>query len=191
MSEASVTSRQMTLPGLGSGTSSPESEGGASPCAWPAGPTILMSGREAALAKRTAARPEAGTLSATGGRNCIDLSFQSALALSLANRLPAQKLGLPASAMTWKPLDIGLGGALCRLAPSVRIMRESGFTLFATPTAKANQSAPSMRKWPGCVGVEVTMDTWSRRMGFPIEWLSCAPLATPSSRKLQQSSSER
>ena len=62
-----------------------------------------------------------------------------------------------------------------------------------TPTAKANQDCPSMAKWPGAVASGSSEPTekpgalnpefvfWL--MGFPPEWLSCAPEATRSSRR--------
>jgi len=109
----------------------------------------------------------------------------------LASRLPRRGLGSMASAMTWKEWATPSGRLFCRLAVSGSIMLASGFTLRARPTAKANQAAPSMRKWRGCRGLIVTPETWCRRMGYPIAWLSCGDLAMQSFRKSLRPSSKQ
>lgn len=72
-----------------------------------------------------------------------------------------------------------------RLVPSDTITggRASGFS--ATPTATANQGAPSMQKHPGCRGLEMTPEAWERRMGYPEGWtdIGCVPSVTQSSRR--------
>jgi hypothetical protein len=77
-----------------------------------------------------------------------------------------------------------------RLVPSDLITggRASGFS--ATPTETANQGCPSMQKWPGCRGIEMTPEAWERRMGYPEGWTHVAwePSATPSSRRSRSGS---
>ena len=84
-----------------------------------------------------------------------------------------------ASAMTWKPWVIPSGRQFYRLTVSRKTILENGFTLLATPTRTANQAAPSMRKHPGCIGIEVTPQKWRTRMGYPAEWAECAPMGIP------------
>jgi hypothetical protein len=66
------------------------------------------------------------------------------------------------------PLDKTTGG------------RASGFA--ATPTATANQLAPSMQKHPGCrLIADLKPETLERRMGFPPGWtdIGSDPLEMP------------
>lgn len=55
----------------------------------------------------------------------------------------------------------------------------SGFWL-ATPTATANQAAPSMQKHPGCRawGGRIDPESFEWAMGMPTGWTECAPLET-------------
>lgn len=54
--------------------------------------------------------------------------------------------------------------------------------LFATPTAKANQTSASMQKWPGCAAIGTggpLNPTWVEwLMGWPIGWTDIAASAT-------------
>lgn len=62
--------------------------------------------------------------------------------------------------------------------------RGSGSLRVATPTATANQWAPSMQKHPGCrelvriYGPEAYPEAFEQLMGWPIGWTACEPLAT-------------
>lgn len=111
--------------------------------------------------------------------------LQRDLAWSLVNRL-STNAGPILSYSTWNIWATRSGRRFCRLALSVSTMRANGFTLWATPTATANQASPSMQKWPGCRGIEVSPEAWCRRMGYPETWLpslDSAMLSFPRSRK--------
>jgi len=181
-----------TCEGSHNAISSPESADGVMPCAWPDGPTMPPSGPARVPASRFRARREVATdgYRTTGicGPHGTGLSLQTRLERCLANRLPLQTIGLQASAMTWKPWITTSERRFSRLSLSAATMRAIGCTLWATPTATANQSAPSMQKHPGCRGLVVTPDAWRLRMGYPREWLSVG-LATPLSRPLRRNSS--
>ncbi len=172
-------------------TSSQGSADGRSPFDWPDGLTIDLFGQVRARVKLSQARLEAEMSQTICGPTGIPSSLQIALEKSLASRLPLKSIGLMASAMTWMHWVTLSGRRFFRLSVSAKTMRALGFTLRATPTATANQASPSMAKWVGCAGIEVTPQTWCQRMGFPAEWLSCAPSATPSSHKSRQSLSQR
>lgn len=186
-------SDQMTLPGIGNATSLQESEGGATRCESPDGRMIGRSGQDRAHASHSRARPEAGTsarqVAGTCGQNGSGSSALDGLKSCLENRLPKPMIGSLRSPMTWKARDTKSGLRIFRLAPSGRITSGSEFGWLATPTATANQDCPSMQKHPGCRGVVVSPEEWCRRMGYPAEWLECAPLETPSSRRSRRNSS--
>jgi hypothetical protein len=125
---------------------------------WPDG--AGQSGRGLALVSRSRPLLEDATegrqTSDTFGPSGIGSSLQVALERSLANRLPGPMPGLQRSAMTWSHRVTRSGLRLFRLAVSVKTMSAIGSTLRATPTATANQDAPSMQKHPGCRGLEVS-----------------------------------
>lgn len=152
------------------------------------GPILDQSGLEVAHANRFLAR-HGDVVSANqiasgiSGLKSTGCSLQVRLMLSLVSKLPKLKCGLSTSAMTWKPWVTKSGRPFSRLAVSGQIMRDIGFTLSATPTATANQNAPSMAKWPGCRGIQVTPERWRNRMGYPIAWDVCADTVMPLSRK--------
>ena len=168
----------MTCADIPSVTSSPESADGVTRSGSQDGPKIDLFGREVARVLRIRQPPEGATSMPTYGRT-FGISLRRArLLLYLESKLQARGLGWLASALTWKPLDIGSNTTTCRLTVSARIMRENGFILRATPTATANQAAKSMEKWPGCRGIEVSPEEWCRRMGYPAAWLAYAPSET-------------
>lgn len=97
--------------------------------------------------------------------------------------------GSMASAMTWRYWTTKSGRRFCHLSLSAKTMRALGCTLSATPTAKANQACPSMRKWIGCRSItEVSPEAWRRRMGYPIGWQHCEPTVMRSIRSSRRSS---
>lgn len=163
--------------------SSPASADGGSPSGSPAGLTIDLFGQAHVPVRLSQARLEAATSPMTFGRHGSPSSLQVALERSLASRLPTKDLGSIASAMTWIHWVTKSGRRFFRLSVSEKTIRARGFTLWATPTATANQDCASMAKWPGCNGIKVSPEAWCRRMGYPPEWLSLAPSATRSSRK--------
>lgn len=192
---ASKTCSHMNSTATANIISSPVSADGRSPFASPGGPTTRRSGQGLAPANRSRA-PRAGGVSApiangTFGQYGASSLLQGALASSLASRLPKLQIGMPQRAMTWRQMVMPSGRLTCRLSASVAIIRASGFIIRATPTAKANQSAPSMAKWPGCKGIEVSPQAWCERMGYPLAWLQCAGSETQSTRKSPRRSSPR
>lgn len=166
--------------------SSPGSGDGPMRCDSPDGQTNGTAGRSPVLVSGFRVRLEAERLQRICGRSSGASSMQIALASSLANRWRRRVPGLIDCALTWQPWDTKSGRRFCRLAASASIMRALGLSLSATPTATANQSCPSMQKWIGCRGVEVTPAAFCRRMGFPIAWLNLPRLETPSSQESER-----
>ncbi len=73
--------------------------------------------------------------------------------------------------LTWKGSDTRSRRRLrFRLVPSDTITGGRASGLSATPTAKANQLAPSMQKWPGCRQLDITPEAIEIRMGYPVGW---------------------
>lgn len=166
---------------------SPESEDGRTPYDSPAGLIVIPPGRSHARVRSSRARVEADRLRLICGRSSGASWLQVGLAVSLASRLPKRGIGSTAYALTWRPWDTRSGRRYCRLSLSVKIMRDLGSTLSATPTETGNQSCPSMQKWPGCQEIETTPQAWCRRMGYPLDWLLAAS-AIPSFHKSRRSS---
>lgn len=110
------------------------------------------------------------------GRRCAALSQNSdRVGCWLRTLLNSTEVNSTRWWLTWKPLTTKSRRHLkFRLAPSDWITggRASGFA--ATPTATANQGAPSMQKHPGCRGLEMTPRAWERRMGYPDGWTDIA-----------------
>lgn len=171
-------------------TSLPASVDGVTRSDSPDGLTIEKYGADHLHVFRIPAPPEVGASLRTCGLHSDDSSQRVALQSLLESRLTRLGLGWMASALTWRHWDTPSGRRFSRLTVSVKTMHANGFTLRATPTSTANQSAPSMQKHPGCRGLVVTPETWCQRMGYPAEWLACAPLETPSSRKSARPSSK-
>lgn len=193
MNEASSMCSPTTCAATHNAISSPASADGATRSGSPDGQMTDLFGQAVAPASRFLAQPEVGALAGKTSAICGPIgaasSLNGALALSLANRLPRPAIGSMVSAMTWKQWITPSGRRFCRLAVSVSTMRAIGSGLSATPTATANQSCPSMQKWPGCRAVTVTPELWRARMGYPAEWDDCAPTETRSSLKSRRNSS--
>lgn len=179
MSETFTKCAQKTSLDSRSATSSPALEDGPSRSNSPNGQRTEKSGRRVVPASRIQAPLEVAPSLPIYGRPSAACSLQERLMSSLASRLPVLACGSMASAMTWKRWTTKSRRQFSRLAVSVRTMRALGFTLWATPTATANQGAPSMRKWIGCRGIEVSPDAWRCRMGFPVTWEKCVPMVMP------------
>lgn len=176
--------------GSSSAISSPASADGVMPSGSLVGLAIGMYGPVRPRANPRVLPLGAETSLAIGGLNSDGLSLNAALGRSLASRFRAAP-GSIASLLTWDVWTTPLGRRFYRLSASAKTISGSGFTLQATPTATANQACASMRKWPGCRGIEVTPEAWGRRMGYPETWLRCLDSAMPSSRKSRKSSSKR
>ena len=185
----------MTCADIPSATSLPESADGHTPCDSQNGPMTDLFGQVVAPANHSLAQVRGagcgGMTTDIFGPFGKHSSLNANLALSLESKLPQQGIGLMKYAMTWRAWGTPLGRQFCRLQVSVLTMRELGCTLLATPTATANQDAPSMRKHLGCLGIEVSQRSWRARMGYPVEWAQCAPMAMPSCRPSRKNSSKR
>lgn len=112
---------------------------------------------------------EARQMTAGSGQRCIALCKNSGpLGSWLRMCLRSMDLHSNRWLLTWKVAATKSRRRLkFRLVPSDSITggRASGF--LHTPTATANQGAPSMRRWPSCRGIEVSPEAWERRMGLP------------------------
>jgi len=91
------------------------------------------------------------------------------------------------------------GGANGRTGPvrlSLSALAKSGsLSLFATPTMKANQLSPAMRKWPGCRAWQLVHPPGPLHphfvewlMGFPHDWTDVERSETPSCPNAPKSS---
>lgn len=76
------------------------------------------------------------------------------------------------------------------VGPALRT-HEKDCSYLPAPTATANQTAPSMAKWPGCKhlqdlfgeGSQILPAFWEWEMGFPAEWTACVSSGTLRSRR--------
>ena len=131
--------------------------------------------------------PEGQMMTVGSGLKCAELFRGSGLAGSLLKRLLCSTdLASRSWFLIWKPTNTKFSRRLkFRLVPSDTITGGHASGLSATPTATANQGAPSMQKHPGCrlVADEIDPDIWEIRMGFPLGWTDLEPLATPLSHK--------
>ena len=189
--------KPLTCDGFGNVTFSQESEAGPMPPDLLESPTPCRYGPEAAPASRSA-QPQAEKVAAchqksTSGPSGFASSELAVLLPSLGSRFPLPVLGLMRSLMDWRQRAIPSGRLISRLARLGQTTYGTGSGYLATPTATANQDAPSMQKHKGCRGVVVSPAEWCRRMGYPPEWLAAAPFygdsETPSSRRSPQRSS--
>lgn len=139
MSEASSTSNQLTLPGLGSGTSSPESRDGASRSASLAFPTTPTYGPDPVPANRS--RRQASSVgsptSATSGHHGSASSESAVLESSWVSRLRADSdlHGSTLFSLTLKARATPSGRQIPALRASAPRTSGSGSTSWPTPTA--------------------------------------------------------
>lgn len=161
----------------------------------------------AELAGMTASRTDA-IYGLPGFRSSKSLGLQR----SLANRLRARlaENGCPDYALTWNLWDIASGPPICVLLASERHKSVKDFGGWQTPTTRdgKGESGKGNRIKRGRHGklhvanlCDQLVDLGRRDlikpgpfrcslMGVPIEWESCAPTATPSSRRSRQNSSK-
>ena len=193
-------------------TSSPASADGASQLELLDGPTTNNCGPGLALVSLfpLPVKPLHNSTSAISGRTSSASSRRVDLSALLASRLQ-QRLALIGStecSMTWKERATPAGRSFFQLQPSAPRTRETDFGLWPTPTARdykdsgknvnyeklakksrlagrvvfthggGSSNADTME---GIDGLHPEFLAWL--MGFPPEWVSCAPLAMPSSRK--------
>ena len=136
----------------------------------------------------------------------------ASLQRSLGNRLRARMdvSGTPEYVLTWRESDMPAGVQICRLEAWERPINVNGFSSWPTPTAgdgfavlwcrtsTARRARGEQRTSGAKIGKLLKYDTrveahlvngcpnpnLSRKlMGFPVQWTSCAPTATRSSRK--------
>ena len=139
-SEASWKSRQMTLPGIDSATSSPASVDGPTLCVWPDGLTTAPSGQDHAHASHSASPESARGMatSAISGLNSCASSRSASLQASLESRLRArlEGRGSPLYALTWKRWDMPSGGAIFALRALAHRRSGSACSGWQTPTTR-------------------------------------------------------
>lgn len=133
MTEASKTSHQITLPGLDSGTSSPESPAGLTPCDSPACPTMPTSGPDRVPVSRSrtpaSTRPRAASTTLDifgppGSSSSASASLQSSLASRLRTELASR--GSTLYVLTWRERVTPSGLWICALRASARPTSDSG-----------------------------------------------------------------
>lgn len=104
-----------------------------------------LSGDTPASPSRLPGSDEAIKMTDTSGRKCLELSKLSGPLGSLEKMLLDTSLWASTRCyLTWKPKDTKQGALLFRLSPQTPRTEEIAAGLLHTPTAKANQMAPSM-----------------------------------------------
>lgn len=138
--------------------------------------------QEASPASRSAPRPAGGTARQTSGLRCAASSTSAGRdgCSPKTSPRPRSEAPPPTSVQTVTVVGSPVSARPTWLASIV----ESDGGLLATPTAKANQWAPSMSKWPGCralqrlCGPETRASAFEWMMGWPIGWTELEPLVT-------------
>jgi len=153
--------RQMTLPGMGSATSSPESADGPALCDSPESRMISQSGPEAAHASHTPQQErDSGTPTReTCGRTSSASSRSAALCESLASKFQ-QRLGTDGSMeyqQTWKRKDTPAGRSYWEHTASARRTSDSDCTGWPTPTATDAVKRGAVSPRPGMMGLSETV----------------------------------
>lgn len=139
MNDQSKMSRQQTLPGFDSATSSPASEDGHMPSDWLDIPTTGPCGQVPAHASLSARQALAkglmtpDTYGRTGDGSLISAALQSSLESRLQALLGVD--GSPEYVLTWKYWDMGSGPQICALRASQPRTSGKGFGGWPTPNA--------------------------------------------------------
>lgn len=195
---ASSMSDQMMLPGICGATSLLESPASMPRCACSAGRPTPKSGPAARPAKTPALRrrftERVAAYRASAAVSRMFGSILSPLAVrgdSSSRMFQGSGRGLPKSRDVWNSLATAYANPNARLRVLARLMHEGACSLLPTLTARDFRS-PGRRDHPrrhGARGqplpeifgerLSPAFGAWM--MGFPPEWLSCAPSATPSS----------
>ncbi len=120
-------------------TSSPASEDGPTPFAWPAGPLIALSGLAPAPANRSAplAAKAASSTTAISGPSGSASSRSAALQSSLASRLPRlmASTGSTLFSLTWSEKATPSGRRICRLLASAPHTNGNACSSWPSPVA--------------------------------------------------------
>lgn len=177
--------------------SSVESEASSSAC--PPQDTSASPGRRSTLtpAESTSATgPASSVLGIVAGLPCQFISGASRgrankpdLWPALFSCLSASRRGVVVPSLrfyeTLPPSGSMRSGSLSARASSVLHTTAPGRLWLPTPTAKANHSAPSMRKWPAYIRFQdrfpgpIHPRTFEWMMGFPIDHTASDPSETP------------
>jgi len=191
-------------------TSSPAWGDGLTHSVSPDGPTTGRSGPAHARVNRSA-QPEsekASPTNDTSGRSSATSSASDVLQSFLESRLRPRLNGSDLCEVIWKPWNTPWGQCLFRPRARVRSIHAKDFSLWQTPRARGDAGG---RRWRdgdarnledqarmfallrGLSEQETALLSMSpmfcgRLMGYPPEWLNCAPSATPSTRARQSSS---
>jgi len=126
---------------------------------------------------------------ASSGRSAPDSSCWR------TSRTPGENCSQPSPTFRLSATDVEARHA-CRLPPWAHRILGPDCGSLATPTAKANQLAPYMMKWPGCrrlralFGPKLEPRIYEWLMGFPIGWTDLGHSATPSSPRSPNSSAD-
>jgi len=123
---------------------------------------------------------EAQKMTVTSGRSWLPLLKSYGLDGSLGKMCEAlltRNWASSAAFLTWKASAIKPSHLLFQLAPSMPRTDETGSGLFHTPTATANQMAPSMRSAPGSWWPTPTAHL-HKEGGYPAEYTRNTPTLT-------------
>lgn len=196
----------MTYEDMDSATSSPASEGGATPCGLQNGLMTDLFGQALAPASRSAPRANsvAATMSVTYGLRSSTSSKSAALQASLASRLLAllDSRGSTMFALTWKAQATPLRRPICALRALAHPTSASGSTGWPTPMAgtpaqkgynaagntDSSRRTVELASWPTCQ----SRDGANSRSGMPErtggrrrnldDYVTLAAWATPATR---------
>jgi hypothetical protein len=136
---------------------------------------LMSSAAAFPVSRSQALREDATAVTVISGQKCAEL-FRNAGPLGSFVRTLLTSTDWQSAKwwLIWKGSDTKSRRRLkFRLVPSDTTTGGHASGFVATPTAKANQSAPSMRKWPGCLEIDLTPEIIERRMGYPIGWTDC------------------
>jgi hypothetical protein len=199
-------SQSKTLDHIFNAIFSPELESGATPSDSPDGPMTDLFGQVVALASLSlapalvAAPPTTATSGPTGSISSASAALQSSLESKLKQRLTTA--GSTWFKLTWKAKITPAGRSVCLLRASALPTTGSACGSWLTPNANEDAAGSlrgNMQKMlthqakerdpEGCAaGMQLNANLARWLMGIPVDWHTCAPTATPSSRKSRKRS---
>ena len=199
MTAASETSARSTSSATTNATSSPASADGPLLCVSPDGPTTGECGPAARRARTTRSQARSTASAAASTESEADLralgwisSPQGRRALSCLRTSPASARGLPKSRDAWRALATEWPRPNERLPVLVRLIYAGACGLLPTVTARDYRnpglkdhprlSATRGEPLPETFGLPLPAALAGWLMGFPPEWLQCAPSGTQSTR---------